>query len=287
MRIRVAHQTVYRYDPPAKAIIQALRLTPRSHDGQHVSRWRIDLADADGRLRPFEDSFGNLCHTLSVTGPVDSSTVLVEGEADTFDTAGVVRGAMERFPEEVFLRSTDLTAADEALQAFAEKVGSSPSDRLALLHELLRAIHETVEYDTEPTHAATTAAEAFALKKGVCQDLAHIYIAAARHLGIPARYVSGYFWRADGVENQNAGHAWAEAHVPGLGWVGFDPANAQCPNDAYLRVATALDYLGAAPVRGSRYGGGAEDLSVTVRVDSRQRIQAQRSASQSQSQGQS
>ena len=122
-------------------------------------------------------------------------------------------------------------------------------------------------YDTSPTHAATTAEEAFALKRGVCQDYTHIFIAAARSLAIPARYIGGHFHRADGAVRQEAGHAWAEAFVPDLGWVGFDPTNGVCVTDAHVRVAAGLDYLAAAPVRGSRYGGGSETLDVSVRVN--------------------
>ncbi len=99
------------------------------------------------------------------------------------------------------------------------------------------------------------------------QDLTHIFIAAARQLGVPARYVGGYFHRADGVTNQDAGHAWAEAHVRTLGWIAFDPANGICATEAHVRVAVGLDYLGAAPVRGARRGGGAESMQVQVRVD--------------------
>jgi transglutaminase-like putative cysteine protease len=285
MRIRVAHQTTYRYSPPAKSIIQALRLTPRNHDGQHVVHWRIDLLDADGRLRALEDSFGNLCHTLSLSGPVAQVSVLVEGEVETIDTAGVVRGTVERFPHDIFLRETDLTTADDDIRAFAEAVAADAGeDELSRLHLMLDRLHETVAFDTEPTHAATTAAEAFALGKGVCQDLSHIFIAAARHLQIPARYVSGYLLRADGVEEQQAGHAWAEAYVAGLGWVGFDPANGFCPSDAHVRLAAALDYLGAAPIRGSRYGGGDESLGVKVKVDARAGHLHARRPSQSQGQ---
>ena len=133
-------------------------------------------------------------------------------------------------------------------------------DTLKLLHALLARLHDEMTFDTDPTHAATTAAEAFALKRGVCQDLTHIFIAAARSLGIPARYVGGYFHRDDGVIEQDAGHAWAEAFVPDLGWVAFDAANGICATDAHVRVAVGLDYLGAAPVRGTRYGGGGETL---------------------------
>ena len=94
-----------------------------------------------------------------------------------------------------------------------------------------------------------------------------MFIAAARHLGVPARYVGGYFHRADGVTQQDAGHAWAEAYVPALGWIAFDPANGICTTNAHVRVAVGLDYLGAAPVRGARRGGGTESLTVNVLVD--------------------
>src|SRR5262249_41703089 len=104
-------------------------------------------------------------------------------------------------------------------------------------------------------------------KAGVCQDYAHVFLAAARHIGIPARYVSGYFLRADGENQQEAGHAWAEAYLPDLGWVAFDPANGISTTDAHVRVAIGLDYLGAAPVRGVRFGGAGESLAVNVHID--------------------
>ena len=126
-------------------------------------------------------------------------------------------------------------------------------------------------YDTDPTHPATTAAEAFSLRRGVCQDLAHIFIAAARSLAIPSRYVSGYLYRNDGVTAQRAGHAWVESFIPDLGWVAFDPTHKICATDAYVRIAIGLDYLGAAPVRGARAGGDGETLMVAVHIDQAQR----------------
>ena len=138
---------------------------------------------------------------------------------------------------------------------------------LNLLHLMLQRLHDSMTYDPDPTQVATTAAEAYALKRGVCQDLTHVFIAAVRSLGIPARYVGGYFRREDGMNEQGAGHAWAEAFVPELGWVAFDAANGLCATDAHVRVAVGLDYLGAAPLRGTRYGGAGEVLSVKVRVD--------------------
>jgi transglutaminase-like putative cysteine protease len=267
MRLRISHLTTYRYEQPAASVIQMLRLTPRNHDGQYVARWRIDVS-TDCRLDQHEDAFGNITHAFTAEGPFDELTVQVGGEIETRDTQGIVRGAVERFPPTLFLRETALTSADEKLAAFAAACRApGGSDVLGTLHTLLERLHNEIAYDTRPTQATTAAAEAFALKRGVCQDLTHIFIAGARSLGIPARYVGGYFDRGDGGAEQDAGHAWAEAFVPELGWIGFDGANGICSTDAHVRVAVGLDYLGAAPLRGTRYGGTGEAMAVKVRVD--------------------
>jgi transglutaminase-like putative cysteine protease len=269
MRIQISHETVYRYEEPARGVIQTLRLTPRNHDGQYVEAWRIDVSE-NCQLDQHEDAFGNITHVFAAEGPFSELRVLVEGEVDTQDTNGVVIGAIERFPPSLYLRETPLTSADAAITEFARLSRRFGDDPLPVLHDLLDRLHEEMVFDNTPTHATTTAAEAFALKRGVCQDLTHIFIAAARHLAIPARYIGGHFQRDDGVTDQEAGHAWAEAFVPKLGWVAFDPANGICAIDAHVRVAVGLDYLGAAPVRGSRYGGGNEALDVSVRVSAGQ-----------------
>jgi transglutaminase-like putative cysteine protease len=267
MRIRIRHETQYHYDVPAGGVIQTLRLTPRNHNGQYVVDWRIDVSE-NCRLDEHEDAFGNIAHAFTADGPFTALRVLVEGEVDTQETNGVVLGAIERFPPSLYLRETPLSRTDAAISAFARETrASTGADVLPLLHGLLGRVHEEIVYDVDPTNVGTTAAEAFALKRGVCQDLAHIFIAAARSLGIPARYVGGYLHRADGVIHQEAGHAWAEAFVPDLGWVAFDPANDQCATEAYVRVAVGLDYLGAAPVRGARHGGEGETLAVMIQVD--------------------
>ena len=266
MRIRVSHLTTYRYATPAKSVIQMLRLTPRNHDGQYVVDWRIDVS-ADCRLTQQKDAFGNIIHAFTVEGPLSELQVLVEGEVETRDTGGIVHGAVERFPPSLFLRDTDLAAADQSIRIYADEVlRAGNPDMLSVLHRLLMRLHRDINFDTVPTHTATTAAEAFALKRGVCQDITHIFIAACRSLGVPARYVSGHFHRADGVIDQEAGHAWAEAHVADLGWVAFDPTNGISSTDAHVRVAIGLDYLGASPVRGTRIGGSDEILDVAVNV---------------------
>ncbi|PPD43946.1 MAG: transglutaminase [Methylocystis sp.] len=273
MRIRIRHETTYRYLEPAKSAIQHLRLTPRNYDGQHVSDWRIDV-DRDCRLLQSEDAFGNIVHRFTADGPFDSLSTVVEGEITTFDTAGVASGTLERFPPELYLRQTALTAPNAAIADFARASTAGESGMLAALHALLAALHERMAFDTDATHSATTAAEAFAHGRGVCQDFAHLYIACARAIGAPARYVSGYYLRTDGDE-QVAGHAWAEAYVEDLGWVGFDPANGVSPGERHIRLAIALDYLSAAPIRGARAGGAGETMEVKVRVAPTQQTQSQ------------
>jgi transglutaminase-like putative cysteine protease len=267
MRIRISHATSYAYDTPPTGVTQLLRLTPRDHDGQHVVSWRIDLSE-DCLLHQHEDAFGNITHSFTAEGPFNKLTVEVAGEVDTQDTDGLVSDAVERFPPQLYLRETSLTQTDAAIIDFAQATRAATNgDTLILLHALLTALNREIAFDTDPTHAATTAAEAFSLRRGVCQDITHIFVAAARALGVPARYVGGHFHRADGVITQDAGHAWAEAYVENLGWIGFDPTNGICITDAHVRVAVGLDYLGAAPVRGTRFGGAGETLTVAVRVD--------------------
>lgn len=264
MRIRIRHETTYRYLEPAKFAIQQVRLSPRNYDGQHVTDWRIDV-DRDCRLLQSEDAFGNIVHRFTADGPLESITTLVEGDITTFDTAGVVSGALERFPPALYLRQTPLTAPSAAILDFARETTAPEKGTLAALHALLGALYEKTTFDADATHAATTAAEAFEQGKGVCQDFAHLFIACARSIGAPARYVSGYYLRTDGPE-QVAGHAWAEAFVEDLGWVGFDPAHGVSPSERHVRLAVALDYLSAAPIRGARTGGGGESMEVKVRV---------------------
>ena len=266
MRLRIAHSTTYRYEPPATGIIQILRMTPGSHDGQYVADWQIGVS-TDSRLQMHQDAFGNITHVLT-EGAISDVTINVEGLIETHDTGGVLRGTDERFPPSLFLRATPLTQVDPAMAAFARELRSeSEDDVLGFLHTLMLQINDDMTFDEDPTHSGTSAIEAFAIKRGVCQDYAHIFIACARSGGVPARFVSGHFLRSDGTVNQPAGHAWAEAYVPDLGWVGFDPANSICTTEAHARVAIGLDYLGAAPVRGTRYGGGNETLTVSVKVD--------------------
>jgi len=257
MRIRIDHRTTYRYDAPASSLVQALRVTPTEHAGQHLIDWRVD-ADIDGSFRDSRDAFGNRVTMFYADGPVSEMTLIVTGLADVTDTAGLIN-AEETLPPAAYLRTTELTRCDPGLAALADRFRDEVP--LAAVHGLCAAIYNGMRFEVGMTGTATSAGDAFAASHGVCQDFAHIFVTAARQLGVPARYVSGHLARD---EAQEAAHAWAEAYVPDIGWIGFDPTNGISPTDHYLRVAIGLDYLDAAPIRGARRGGGAESLTVSV-----------------------
>lgn len=264
MRLIVRHLTSYHYASPIPYAIQTLRLTPRPFDGLAIQRWTV-TGETKRELPSFIDGYGNITHCHTVSRPHTSASVLVEGEIVTRDTDGVVRGVEEPLPAVFFLRSTALTAADSAIAALArEAAGAGPA--LERLHALSNAVRDRIDYRISVTDPATTAAEALARRVGVCQDHAHVFIAAAKVLGIPARYVGGYLWTGDESQDYEASHAWAEAFVDGLGWVGFDPSNRTCPTESYVRASVGLDYWSAAPVRGMRRGIAEETLAVAVRV---------------------
>ena len=203
---------------------------------------------------------------MFIEGPLSQAEIVIEGEVETFDTNGVIHGGVERQPDRLFLRETALTRPTPAIRRFARDVAASQGgDLLATLHRLNADLLKMLVFRVGATSASTTAGEAFDAKTGVCQDFAHILIAAARVLGFPSRYVSGYFLRTD-TADQEAGHAWMEAFVGGVGWIGFDPSHGLSPSDRYVRVAIGCDAQEAAPVRGSRIGGQQETLDVSLQV---------------------
>lgn len=278
MRLSVHYSTTYTYAEPVRRVIQLLRVEPMSFAGQSVLDWRIDV-DRDAKLREGRDGYGNITHMLYVDSAVSSLTISIAGRVLTEDKHGIVQGLPHDLPPEIFLRATPLTQPGPAIQQLAD-ASAGKGGTIERLHRLVGRIHQGLRFDTEATEVETQAEQAATEGHGVCQDFAHIFIAAARLAGIPARYVSGHLFRRDGQKDQEAAHAWAEAWIEDLGWVAFDPVNGISTDDAYLRVACGLDYRDAAPIAGARSGGGDERLTVEVRVSAA-------AAGQSRSQAQS
>jgi len=265
MLLKIHHRTHYHYEHPVPYGLQRLRMIPKENAAQKILKWKTDIEG--GKVQAdYIDYHNNHILLVSIDEGVSDITVECSGEVETFDTAGVIGKHGGHVPLWYFLRPTKLTEPSREIQALAKSVQGENLDQLAILHGLSSKILATVRYDIGHTDAATTADAALAAGHGVCQDHAHIFIAAARSLGIPARYVSGYLMLTDRVE-QEASHAWAEAHVEGLGWVGFDVSNGISPDLRYVRVATGADYAEAAPVSGISYGGGEQSMVVSLAVE--------------------
>lgn len=273
MRLTVRHATTYTYEPPADRCALRLRLYPPAFDSQRILNWTVSV---NGQAVPplLSTATGDRESIWTCLAGAPEIAVVAAGEIETSDTAGVVRGLKETVRPQVFLRTTPLTEADAKITALASEIAAGkPLDRM---HALFNAVADAIAYKPGTTSANTTAAQALKAGKGVCQDHAHVFISAARTMKVPARYVVGYLFALDGKMTET--HAWAEAFVPEIGWVGFDPANRLCPTDRYVRLACGLDAADAAPIRGNVSGASQERLSASVDIGE--------AAGQSQSQNQ-
>ena len=243
------------------------RLIPSGNDNQTILSWSVDCGAAK-RSGSFRTGAGDLTETVCVTGPADGFEIVVVGVVETRDSAGVLQGHKEKVMPSAYLRPTQQTTPDVAIRELGERAvaNCAPTAWLDKAHALSKAVSDAVAYETGETEPATTAADALAGGKGVCQDHAHVLIAAARCLDIPARYVTGYLHSDADGQAHGASHAWAELFVTGLGWVGFDAANGCCPNELYVRLASGLDALDAAPIRGVIEGQVSENLTAKVVV---------------------
>ena len=265
MRLAVEHTTHYQYDAPVHYALQQVRLTPKGRPGQQlVGDWAVEVEGGERQLH-YTDHHGNGVDLIAVSGGARELVIRCRGEVElvTFDgVIGLHRGAM---PLWTFLRPTPLTRAGRGVRALTAALGRDFGSDIERAHALSALIVDRLAYRIGMTDADTSAEQALGGEGGVCQDHAHIFIAAMRHLGHPARYVSGYLMMNDRTQ-QDATHAWAEAHFDHIGWIGFDVSNGHSPDQRYIRVATGLDYRDAAPVRGMRYGAAQENLVVQLQV---------------------
>jgi transglutaminase-like putative cysteine protease len=260
MRIAIDHTTRYTYDTPVRYSTQYLRLVPPSTGRQRVIEWRLDTPATPIEQR---DGYGNILHVLTIDQPMSEIVIRSLGIVETSASIDDDRDPYPLSPL-LFLRRTPLTTPDEALSELAEKFRRR-AGTLSGLRDLARGVLERLPFESGTTEVHSTAAEAYAAGKGVCQDHAHVFIACCRCLGIPARYVSGYLYSPDIAEAEVASHAWAEAWVVDR-WRSFDVTNAKPAGEHHIRLAAGADYLDASPVRGTRSGGGAEQMVASAMV---------------------
>lgn len=265
MRLLINHTTRYGFTEPVIHALQRLRLTPKETQGQKIIDWKMTYQNAHAELEYDDEHFNRV--TLIAVEP-DTQEVVVEcsGTVDTEDNAGMIGRHSGHLPLWSFKGQTKLTRPGKGMRALIAEMQETGDTGVDLLHGLSQAIRDRVEYRIGTTKVDTVAEDALGNGSGVCQDHAQIFIGAARALDIPARYVSGYLMMNDRIE-QEATHAWAEAHIDGLGWVGFDISNGISPDPRYVRVATGRDYRDAAPITGMSFGTATANLEVSVAVE--------------------
>ncbi|MGD2132642.1 MAG: transglutaminase family protein [Maricaulaceae bacterium] len=270
MLLTVRHEISYAFARPASHVVEIVRLMPGNHGGQDVLDWRVRCPTADG-LSAFTDGLGNEASLISQRGPVERFTVIAEGQVRTVDLGGVVAGAVETMPPAYYLRRTDQTAPTEPIVALAKKAAGEKAvlGREALAKLAAGVAEQPEDLSSEPDETASEAeTEITEPDAGAAPERAHVFIAAARALGVPARCVSGYLWTgeekgaSEEADRPFAPHAWAEAWTEADGWVGFDPAQGGPVGAAHVRVAIGLDYRQAAPVTSHQRGAGELTLDV-------------------------
>jgi transglutaminase-like putative cysteine protease len=260
MHMHIRHETRYRYERPVKYSVQSLHLTPRRDLSQRALSWSIA---APGRRLEQIDAYGNIAHLLTIEEPHSEIRIVVRGVVETADTeARQDDGPLSPL---AYLVPTQLTSANEEIKAFAQCALSCVSVPKERAQALADAVIGAVRYKSGSSDVQDSAAVAFKSGEGVCQDHAHVFIASARAVGIPARYVSGYLFTGDASDA--ASHAWVDVWLGAeIGWQSVDVTHQRPAVRNYCRLAVGRDYLDAAPVRGMRQGGGGEKMEANVLI---------------------
>lgn len=261
MKLNVGWATTYSYSEPVRVLHTELRVVPAHRFGQEVPHWDLSVTP-EASIRALPDAFGNTVHHFDNLGSVQRIQVAMEAEVET--AGGVVEQA-EISPLE---RHLSLSATQRCPHSPAVRQFAPPRDGSALEYArlLLSGMAEQFEFEVGHTDVEATAEDLLSLRHGVCQDFAHLMLAALRMEGTPARYVSGFLATGQGAD---ATHAWVQLWVDGA-WYGFDPAN-NCPQDErYVVIGVGRDYDDIPPIRGSFRGSAEEEWLATVGVESTQ-----------------
>ncbi|WP_340394176.1 transglutaminase family protein [Paenibacillus sp. FSL E2-0190] len=283
MKIQINHTTTYSYPEPVTDSVNEIRLTPRTNYRQSCYHHEVEVSPA-ANLLTYEDFFGNRVHAYSVNKPHTEMVIHTKATVVTLDKAQGTDLPRTSLEEQVkllndekfqnryieFILPTRYTEVTPELVEFASQYPfSEAEDMYEWILKLSSTIYEQFTYDPEATSVNTTVKKALKLKRGVCQDYAHLMIAVCRSVGLPSRYVSGYHFVGDlqssNANFEQASHAWVETHVPGTGWLGFDPTNNVEVNWRYIKLGHGRDYKDIVPVKGV-YRGGAGTLTVKVDV---------------------
>lgn len=280
MRYTVYHLTHFRYDSPVSESVMEVRMQPRTESVQRCLRFELATTPRS-RVFAYQDPEGNVVHHFDVPARHRELTVVAESVVEFVADIAIPHtcepavwgllddaGTRERFFE--YLEPSHFARPTEALVAFGRELGlSRVTDPMSLLRRLKHQLYDAFEYAPKSTRVDSPIDDALAARRGVCQDFAHVMIALVRSVGIPCRYVSGYLYhnhQGDERSVDGASHAWIEAWLPSLGWIGIDPTNKTLAMDRHIRVAIGRDYHDVPPTRGAFKGNARGELGVAVRV---------------------
>ena len=280
MYYAITHLTIYNYSDPIADNVMELRMQPRSDTNQRCVRFDLNVSPS-AKVVSFKDHLGNALHTFDIPAPHTKLAIKAEAVVEVKDTSplpnGLARDAWEQIDQQAkhhdfydMLLPGKFARPTELLEQFAREINwERRGDPLNLLRELTVHIYNKFDYVQHVTRVDSPIDDALSARRGVCQDFSHIMLALVRQIGIPARYVSGYLYtRKDEGDRSDvdASHAWIEAWLPDLGWVGFDPTNNLIASDRHIRVSVANDYAQASPSRGVFKGKTHTTLEVRVKV---------------------
>lgn len=279
MHYSIRHLTRFRYDTAISESVMELRMQPRSEGAQRVSSFDLSIKPR-ANVGSYHDHLGNLVHHFDIPGHHTILTIKAEARVEVGPqilpetmTATAWNELDELLAEGDYwemLMPSHFAAPTDLLRELARELNfQRRDDPLSLLRELTARLHDDFEYAPQSTEVDSPIDTALLNRRGVCQDLAHIMISLVRGVSIPCRYVSGYLFHRDEDQDRSAAdatHAWVEARLPGLGWVGFDPTNNLIAGERHIRVAIGRDYSDVPPTRGVFKGEANSELSVSVQV---------------------
>ena len=281
---QVTHTTLYSYAEPVSLSMHQVRLHPRSTANQQVRSTRLLIDPPVSASNTREDYHGNVTNTFTIAGAHHRLRVTAESRVTL---RGRHRGRLlsPTLAETAALlrrrgTETDLAAVEYQMESpaaprgaayarYAETSLAPERSLLAGVEALMRRIHDEFDYDAVATTVSTPVADVLDVRRGVCQDFAHLMLACLRSRDVAARYVSGYLVPGPGVIGAQASHAWVSVYCPGLGWVDFDPTNNVLPAHGHITLAWGRDYEDVTPFKGVTVGGGAHTVSVNVSVTPR------------------
>lgn len=287
MKLHVEHSTHYRYSEPVTLSHNQLRLTPREHAYQICPRSRIQIEPYTSELESWIDPFGNEVTYFTFENPHSELLICLRAEVEVIPrepltslpalTWEQVAHALhaprdsEMLDASLFCYPSPYVSLEDCVREYASSSFTPGRQLTEVAVDLMQRLHRDFLYDTQATTINTTLAELLQLRRGVCQDFAHLQIACLRSYGLAARYVSGYLVTRPPpgkpkLRGADASHAWLSVYFPGGGWIDFDPTNNCLPNDEHITLAWGRDYFDVAPIKGLYLGGGANTLQVSVDV---------------------